>query len=105
VENVEGKIVGVRPNTGMGIIHEIAGADMKTVPIPGTGGITGCRNSDALVGRDGKPCAGPELTNDPAIGNAIKHHDWIATVAAFAYAAEAGPDRVDRDWSEDRHAG
>jgi hypothetical protein len=72
-------------------IIEKVGAEVKTVAVICAGGIGGGGNGDALVGNRAAGRAS-ELADNPAIGQVIVEHDWIATPAGLADTAKASPD-------------
>jgi len=101
VEHVHGHVVAVGPDAEMRIIEKV-GAQVKGITIVSAGGIRGSRDGDALVGRN--RCAG-ELADEPAVGDMVVEDDGVAVAIALADAAEAGPDRGDGSWPQDRCTG
>src|SRR5438128_9672810 len=79
-------------------IIEKVGAEEKGIAKVTAGSIRRSRDCDTLGGwgRTG------ELGDDPAVGEMVVEYDRVATAISLADTAEAGPDRGDPNWSQDR---
>ncbi|PZR75012.1 MAG: hypothetical protein DLM73_06450 [Chthoniobacterales bacterium] len=93
VEYVHAHVIGVRPDTDVRVVKKV-GAEVKAVTVVSAGGVGRGRDGDALIGDRPARNAG-ELADQPAVGQVIVEHDWIAMSAGFTDAAKAGPDRRD----------
>ena len=50
---------------------------MKTVPVPGAGGVACLRNGDALILRNTRAAGNGELADDPSVGELVVDHHRI----------------------------
>src|ERR1041385_2052798 len=90
-EHVKGDVVGVRPNSQLGVIGKLGTAVVKRIPVVCSRSVRCRRNGDTLqvrCGRDG------ELRKDPAIIDLVVLNDDIAVVVRLTPTAEAAPERI-----------
>ena len=97
VEQVERRVVRVRPDSQLGIVRELRIA--KGVPVVGAGRVAGLGDGDALEIRSQAP-VGPrdgELGDDPAVGQSVVADGRVAIVVGLTQAAEPTPHGIDRN--------
>ncbi len=91
LEHVEGLVVGVGPDTHLGIVVEIV--VLKRIAIPGAGRIGVDGDGNALqVRRRGNG----HLAHDPARGKLVVEHDGIAVIVGLAASAKSQPQGISR---------
>ena len=100
VEQVRRHVVGVRPDAEVRVVVEDAVAEEERVAEVRARRVGGLRYRDALVVRRGR-C---ELREEPPVGELVVLDDRVAVIPGLARAAEAGPERVDLDGTEELRA-
>ena len=91
VEDVVAHVVRVGPDPEVWVVVEV-GSEGVSVAVVGAGRVTGLRDRDALVSRNG---GSRELADQPAVGELVVEDDRIAVAVELAVAAEARPERGD----------
>ncbi len=94
IKQVKGGVIGIGPQTDLGIIGEVRVRECITVIGPGRIATRGNRYTLVKVGVG---IGNRELANEPTIGNAVIHDDDIAIVISLAITAKTAPERVDLD--------
>src|SRR5256884_2124508 len=98
-EEVERRVIGVRPHTYFGVIRKVCVAER--VAIVGTGWIGRRRHSHALQIRGGRE---GRLRDPPRVGNGVVFHDGVTVVIRLASTAEAAPQRINGDGTKNGRA-
>ena len=93
-EEVERRIISVRPHTYFGVIRKVCVSVAERVAIVGTGWIARRRHSHALEIRERRE---GRLGDHPAVSNVVVFHDRVTVVIRLATTAEAAPQRINGD--------
>ena len=104
-EHVERHVVGVGPDPDLSVVGEEGFVRLELVLVVLAGRIVRRRDGDALVEGAIREIRKRELRNDPAIGLAVVTHERVAVVLNLAGAAEAVPEGVPGERSQDDVAG
>ena len=92
-EREERRVVGIRPDAELRVLHEF-GPVAERVEVVRPGRVAGLRDGDALQVWRGRY---RELRDHPAVRHRIVRNLRIAVAIDLAAAAEAGPQRVERE--------